>query len=804
VTEDLKKALGSADDVEVANAILLLGAAGIQELSQAALDLGLDPNRSLPVRHSALNALDRIGTSDMIPKLLAISDFDDSTVVSRIDTASALMDPAHTGLVLEYLTKTDTTMSAAYYRFRQLDKPEEFEAVLDGLLTMQPELLTSRLSMYLEQMWPAMVRAWQPRWVPKVTELLLRTEDYENDVAEKLARALLELDDRGAAIGRQMLTDLLAQRRELRGYPRTVPQLVSVADAEWLEAQPHSEDLVGYLRAFGSPDVRQFLFRNVQHAPADARVVARREKWQQRRQAEEDRGDSLLEVLRHSNDPAELLNALFRLDFVKWPDLNDVQRGALAKAVERKLRALDLPNRIVWKTETSWTMPGALPVVLRAIDHYELRLTDDTLLVHCLLAQEVDTLAQYHQRFGLSANALADVESMLNDQGLAPGAFDGAVDFALKVRLCTPTVRAALEAILTSGRSERTKLDAISGLGQTADGIEVLAAHVKNLPDQLQRSAERELLRAQHLPTTMRRLAQLEKDPALLMAGNVDRHFDHPFDWIRHIRRSEAWKSLKNLRRQALQNSLEHVAQIITGTMANIDKLNLAKVILEQVNDAPAAWQPYQRTQAVEYERDGKIMAAQGAPFDRVVERLRAFSTMNRFKLWVEGPNDRPGLQVLAGRVAGDSGDVVVQPVGGWAQILSEGWSPRGLGDGCSDVLMLLDGDRARDWSKAGHPIRPEPEIRDVVRKFEEYRIPYHILERYAFENYFPQSAYEKVMGAGVAKQFPLDPASSVTDQIPGYNKKMNGALADATSTADLAGTDLGSILEQIRRRLHE
>jgi hypothetical protein len=59
-------------------------------------------------------------------------------------------------------------------------------------------------------------------------------------------------------------------------------------------------------------------------------------------------------------------------------------------------------------------------------------------------------------------------------------------------------------------------------------------------------------------------------------------------------------------------------------------------------------------------------------------------------------------------------------------------------------------------------------------------------------------------MGAGVAKQFPLDPASSVTDQIPGYNKKMNGALADATSTADLAGTDLGSILEQIRRRLHE
>jgi hypothetical protein len=805
VTRDLEAALASADDVEVANAILLLGAAGVPDVSQAALELGLDPNRPLPVRHSALDALDRIGTPEMIPKLLDISDFDEPTVVSRIDTASALMDPAHTGVVLEYLTKTDTTMSAAYYRFRQLDQPEEFEAVLDGLLALPPELLTSRLSMYLEQMWPAMVRAWQPRWVPKVTELLLRTEeDYENDVAEKLAKALLELPDHGAAIGKQMLVELLAQGRELRGFARTVPQLVSVADAAWLEAQPHSEELVSYLRAFGSQDVRQLLFRNVQPAPADARVMVKHEKWQRRRQAEEDRVDRLLEVLRHSNDPGELLNALFRLDFVKWPDLTDLQRGALAKAVENKLHALDLPNRIVWRTENSWTMPGALPVVLRAIDRYELRLADDTLLVHSLLAQEVETPAQYHQRFGLSAEALAAVESILNDHGLPPGALDGAVDFVVKVRLNTPKVLAAFENILMSARPERTRLNAISGLGQTTEGIGVLAAQLKNLSGELQRSTARELLRAQHLPTIMRRLAQLENDPALLAAGNVDRHFNHPLDWIGEIRHTDAWKSLKRLRRQALQSSLDHVVRIVTGTMANIDKLNIAKVILEQVNDAPLAWQPYQRRQAVEYERDGKIMAAQGASFDRVLERLKAFSTMNRFKLWVEGPNDRPALQVLAGRIVGDLGDVVVQPVGGWAQILSESWSPRGMGDGCSDLLVLLDGDRARDWSKPGNPVRPEQDVRDVIRKFNEYRIPYHILERYALENYFPQSAYEKVMGTGVAKHFPLDPAKSVLEQIPGYNKNMNGALADGTDIADLAGTDLGQVLEQNRRRLQE
>jgi hypothetical protein len=57
-------------------------------------------------------------------------------------------------------------------------------------------------------------------------------------------------------------------------------------------------------------------------------------------------------------------------------------------------------------------------------------------------------------------------------------------------------------------------------------------------------------------------------------------------------------------------------------------------------------------------------------------------------------------------------------------------------------------------------------------------------------------------MGAGAGQYFPVDPARGVTGQIPGYNKRMNGDLAKATDLKDLSGTDLRSLLEDIRKRI--
>jgi hypothetical protein len=149
-------------------------------------------------------------------------------------------------------------------------------------------------------------------------------------------------------------------------------------------------------------------------------------------------------------------------------------------------------------------------------------------------------------------------------------------------------------------------------------------------------------------------------------------------------------------------------------------------------------------------------------------------------------------------------GNIVVRSVGGWNQVINPNWHPTELSDGCSDLLVLLDGDRARDWTRAGHPIRPERDISAAIAKFKAAKIEVHVLERYAIENYFSQAAFERVLGTSMAGIFPLDPARSVTEQVPRYSKALNGALADATSLDDLRGTDLGRILEEIANRARE
>jgi hypothetical protein len=57
-------------------------------------------------------------------------------------------------------------------------------------------------------------------------------------------------------------------------------------------------------------------------------------------------------------------------------------------------------------------------------------------------------------------------------------------------------------------------------------------------------------------------------------------------------------------------------------------------------------------------------------------------------------------------------------------------------------------------------------------------------------ENYFPQSAFEHVLGKPLGAYFPLDPARNVTRQIPSYGKEMNGKLAEANDLETWNGTD--------------
>jgi hypothetical protein len=111
------------------------------------------------------------------------------------------------------------------------------------------------------------------------------------------------------------------------------------------------------------------------------------------------------------------------------------------------------------------------------------------------------------------------------------------------------------------------------------------------------------------------------------------------------------------------------------------------------------------------------------------------------------------------------------------------GWLPR--------LIVLLDGDRARDFGKPNRPIRPDPDVRAGLKRMDEARVDRRILMRYAFENYFSRGAFESVVGAQPVGVFPLDETRAVSDQITGYSKSMNDRLAAATALPDLNATDL-------------
>ena len=74
--------------------------------------------------------------------------------------------------------------------------------------------------------------------------------------------------------------------------------------------------------------------------------------------------------------------------------------------VGEQLGRLDLRTRIQWRSETELTQPRVLPLLLALVRRYELRVADDEPLAVALLSETHPTRT-YHQRFGLSARAVA-------------------------------------------------------------------------------------------------------------------------------------------------------------------------------------------------------------------------------------------------------------------------------------------------------------------------------------------------------------------------------------------------------------
>ena len=793
---ELCAAMESTNDVEAANAALLLAAYGDRTMAARVLALALDTAKSAAVRNSALAAYDRIGTPASVPRLLDIQDWDELTVLSRIDAAAGLMDGTNAPAVLTALGRTDAMITSAYGRFEELSSAADLEAVLDALIALPADILQGhRLSYYLDRFWWSVARSWRPEWTPKVARLVLRFEEIRNpedsDLQRDFVPAMLSLADGGSAIGRQIAGQLLATGRDVRHLYHTIPALIGPDDARWVVAQPGSGELARTLRAFGRPQTIEVL-----QGPTLPQQREQLEEWRLEDQRLEERTRRLEQTIASSEDRETLFTALGRMEPAQWPEVGAARRQWLAAFVGEELGKIDLRTRIHWHSETELTQPRVLAPLLALVDRYELRLVDDQPLALALLS-ETQAIRTHYQAFGLSERAVNAIEELLESAATPNPALDHILGFLRDATVRTPRIMAAIESIATdAARVTRIRDGAVRMIADAGD-TEALLRVAPTLPTDLQHQAEDFLVEAQHRGTIERRLRHLQDNPEALASGEVDTHFDNPLDWVGRIRTAAVWDRLVSLRRLALRRELDRVATLLANTLVQIDMMRAAEVVDRQVRDAPMTWQPFLRQRALEMTRDATIRAAQGMAFEGVLRRLEGATTVNRFKIWVEGPTDCPSVEQLAQRVPGaENLNIVVQSLGGWGTMLSPHWTPAHLGDGCHDFVILLDGDRAYDYGKLGLILRND--VRAFLARLRRDGVEVKILDRYGLENYFPQHAFETVMGRDLSEYFPLDPRRPVNSQIPGYDKNTNTQLASATARADLTGTDLGAFLERV------
>jgi len=659
----LRAAVESTNDVEAANAALLLAASGDRTMADRLLALALDATKAATVRNSALAAYDRIGTPASVAQLLDIGDWDELTVLSRVDAAAGLMDSTNVPLVLGALARTDAMISSAVYRFSELNQPADLEAVLDALIALSTDALQRhRLSYYLDRFWPSLARGWQSNWVDRVADLVVRFEEVgspdDRDLRRHFVPAMQSLPDRGHAIGRRILERLFEAGRDVRHLYHAIPALIGPDTARWLVGQPAAEDLVGTVRAFGLPGTAAVL-----QGPTTQRQQAQLDRWQRREQQRQERTRRLEHTIATSEDSAVLFQALARVDAERWPEVGADRQGWLATFVDEQLGQVDLRTRIRWTSETELTQPRVLPLLLALVKRYELRVTDDVALAVALLA-ETHATRTYHQRFGLSDRAVEAIAELLEAVDTPNPGLDHILSFLRDVRLRTSRIMDAIERVaMDAARPARIRDGAVRILAGAGDA-EALLRVVCTLPSELRREVDNFLVEAQHRGTIERRLTGLLNDPAALASGEVDSHFSNPLEWVARIREPEVWRTLVRLRSLALQRGLDRVATLLTNTLAQIDMMRAARVMDAQMNDAPAPWRPALRRWALEMERDATIRAAQGASFEGVLRRLVNATTLNRFKVWVEGPTDCGPVEELVHKVPGaENLHIVVQPL---------------------------------------------------------------------------------------------------------------------------------------------
>jgi hypothetical protein len=292
-------------------------------------------------------------------------------------------------------------------------------------------------------------------------------------------------------------------------------------------------------------------------------------------------------------------------------------------------------------------------------------------------------------------------------------------------------------------------------------------------------------------------------------------------DWIGKITAAFAVNPLRTLRLRALALSLWRVTTLVTSTLGAIDKGRAAASITEQLPQTPLDWQQHWQQEAEKLRRAARIDAIQQAPFDAVIRKLKGATSMIRIKVYCEGSTDRPIFRQLFTELGEDEIADSMALIGGWGNLFAE-TEPEHWLDGCRQAIIIMDGDAGRRLTKKNQPLTDK--AKEVYRRFTNQPLTLHVLRRYAIENYFPRHAYEAVLQRDLAAYFPIPAHKKIEEHfcdpkplwpswlnrlrkrkpVSFYQKRRNVEIARHLTMADINGTELATIINEVKQRAEE
>ncbi len=817
VNAELRIQVNGNQSHQVANSLILLAAQHQQDIVPTALRLTTEHRNGSALRYSAIIALINAADNTILDQLIAFADRGDTYYINVIDAIGSLCAPSDLARVLPLLRTTQAGLSSAFYHFRELTNKDALVAAIDYGIAHPDALDGYELDSYLEPLFDLIPQHWGSDIAARLGLLLAALErdhytGHHSKLVQNIIRHTVTLDHEALTV-QSLVTELATDGTRLRWIDHHIASLITLPAAQWIaqHAPQYIDDILPWLPLGPARDLLAPQSPEMAQAQEERREQYLREQ-QERDQQITDTRSQRQNAIQVAPTIGEVIVACERLQKEHWPELSNERRIWLAQQINDTLVTFDLAHSVTWQTENSWTHPRGLQQLLQLTQTYALRLTNDVPIVLALRSWPENTIIGYYRREGLSAAALDQITNLLLN-GENDNITRHALTFLRETNISTPPIDDAVTRIaLDPARTLGLRTEAVERLAAQPAATQAMNTLANDNDPAMAEKAFRHLIKLQDRATISGALATLTDEQ--LRSGESPVPDSSTLDWIGDIAAPFAVDNLKRLRERTLRLNLWRASSIITGTLTKIDKPRAASIMREQLPYTPEGWQAHLREEAAGLERAARVESAQHAPFDYVIRKLKGATSMIRIKVWCEGSTDRPIFRKLFNEVGETEIAETLDFVGGWPNLLSEHEPQRWL-DGCRQAIIIMDGDEGRKLKKNNRPLSQQ--AKDLQRRFANHPVRLEVLERYGIENYLPQHAYETVLGRNLSGYFPL-PDKKIEEHFrepqpllqriintlrkrttPSfYQKRLNEQVATHLTAADIDGTDLARIINDI------